>query len=54
MINLDKINQLAQNYNFSTDIDVFNLVIKDSENKLNNLEGQKYLKIKEPFFATCS
>ncbi len=28
MINLDKINKLAQNYNFSTDIDIFNLVIK--------------------------
>jgi len=50
MINLDKINRLAQNYNFSTDIDIFNLVIRDSENKLNNLDGKKYLEIVKNLF----
>ena len=50
MINFNKVNQLAQNYNFSTDIDIFNLVIRDDENKLNNLEGQKHLKIVKNLF----
>ncbi len=50
MINFDKINKLAKNYNFSTDIDIFNLIIRDDENKLNNLEGQKYLKIVKNLF----
>ena len=50
MINFDKINKLAKNYNFSTDIDIFNLIIRDDENKLNNFEGQKYLKIVKNLF----
>tara|TARA_B100002019_G_scaffold293393_1_gene320707 strand:- start:1324 stop:2526 length:1203 start_codon:yes stop_codon:yes gene_type:complete len=50
MINSDKINQLAQIYNLSRDIDILNLVLLESENKLNNLNGQKYLTIVKSLF----
>lgn len=50
MIDPIKINQLAQNYNFNFDLDIFNLVIKDSEKKIKNSYDQTHLSMIKGLF----